>query len=103
LGLDGELLGVVVHSGLVLGRSGDVVAAIRRIMHSPEGWPWTPLSWLATSMPKPQVDKSTQQRPTDGLRKRPNGRTAAAQHDSEAATQWEGTAAAERHHGGRRP
>ena len=28
------------------------------------------LSWLATSMPKPQVAENTQQWPTDGLPKR---------------------------------
>ena len=71
---DGKLLGVVVHSGLVLGRSKDVVAPFDGSRHSPEGWPWTPSSWLATSMPKPQADESTQQRPTDGLRRQPNGR-----------------------------
>lgn len=34
---DEELLGVVVHSGLVLARSQDVVAALRRITAFPEG------------------------------------------------------------------
>ena len=40
-----------------------------------EGWSWMPSSWLATSVPKPQADESTLQRPNDGLRKRPSGRT----------------------------
>ena len=34
---DEELLGVVVHSGLVLARSQDVVAALRRITAFPAG------------------------------------------------------------------
>jgi hypothetical protein len=34
---DDELLGVVVHSGLVLARSQDVVAALRRITAFPAG------------------------------------------------------------------
>src|SRR5215203_3974434 len=37
MGPDEELLGVVVHSGLVLGRSKDVVVAIRRITAFPGG------------------------------------------------------------------
>jgi hypothetical protein len=37
LGPDEELLGVVVHSGLVLGRSKDVVVAVRRITAFPSG------------------------------------------------------------------
>ena len=37
MGPDEELLGVVVHSGLVLGRSDDVAAAIRRITAFPSG------------------------------------------------------------------
>ena len=34
---DEELLGVVVHSGLLLGRNEDVVAALRRITAFPGG------------------------------------------------------------------
>ena len=37
MGPDGELIGVVVHSGLVLGQSKDVVAAVRRITAFPGG------------------------------------------------------------------
>jgi hypothetical protein len=37
LGPGEELLGVVVHSGLVLGRSKDVVVAVRRITAFPGG------------------------------------------------------------------
>jgi hypothetical protein len=37
MGPDEELLGVVVHSGLVLGRSKDVVVAVRRITAFPSG------------------------------------------------------------------
>src|SRR5688572_30331857 len=37
LGPDEEFLGVVVHSGLVLGRSKDVVVAVRRITALPGG------------------------------------------------------------------
>ena len=37
MGPDDELLGVVVHSGLVLGRRKDVVAALRRITAFPTG------------------------------------------------------------------
>ena len=37
MGPDDELLGVVVHSGLVLGQRKDVVAALRRITAFPQG------------------------------------------------------------------
>lgn len=37
MGPDAELLGVVVHSGLVLGRTKNVVVAVRRITAFPAG------------------------------------------------------------------
>jgi hypothetical protein len=78
---DEELLGVVVHSGLVLARSQDVVAALRRITAFPAG-----LSLDAVVLAREVHAQAADRRE----------REATAQQESKAAAQWEGTAAAER-------
>jgi hypothetical protein len=75
LGPDQELLGVVVHSGLVLGRSKDVVVAIRRITAFPGGLALDTVVLARDIHAEPPVGESRRLRPTDGLRKRPSGRT----------------------------
>jgi hypothetical protein len=99
MGPDKELLGVVVHSGLVLGRNKDVVVAVRRITAFPTG--------LALDMVVLARDIHAQaagRRAHAAAVHRRAAETAqqadeaAAQQDSEAAAQREGTASAERHH-----
>ena len=75
MGPDEELLGVVVHSGLVLGRSDDVAAAIRRITAFPSGLALDTVVLAARSTPKPPADESMRQRPNDGPRKQPSSWT----------------------------
>jgi hypothetical protein len=99
LGPDGELLGVVVHSGLVLGRSKDVVAAVRRITAFPGGLALDTVV-LARDIHAEAAGRrahaaTAQRRATETAQREDE---AAAQRDSEAAAKWEGTAAAERHH-----
>jgi hypothetical protein len=99
LGPDRELLGVVVHSGLVLGRSKDVVAAVRRITAFPAG-----LALDTVVLARDIHAEAAGRREHAATARRRAAETAqredeaAAQHDSEAAAQWEGTAAAERDH-----
>ena len=99
LGPDGELIGVVVHSGLVLGQSKDVVAAVRRITAFPGG-----LALDTVVLARDIRAEAAGRREHAATAKRRAAETAqredaaAAQDDSEAAAQWEGTAAAERHH-----
>jgi hypothetical protein len=98
LGPNGELLGVVVHSGLVLGRSRDVVAAVRRITAFPRGLALDTVV-LARDIHAEAADRrehaaTTHRRAAETAQRE---HKAAAQHDSQAAAQWEGTAAAERH------
>src|SRR5919202_1473974 len=96
---DEELLGVVVHSGLVLARSQDVVAALRRITALPAG-----LSLDAVVLARDvhaeaagrREHAATAHRWAAGTAQRED--EAAAQRDSEAAAQREGVAAAERRH-----
>jgi hypothetical protein len=99
MGPDGELLGVVVHSGLVLGRNKDVVAALRRITAFPNGLALDTVV-LARGIHAQAADRrahaATAHRRAAASAQRED--EAAAQHDSEAAAQWEGAAAAERHH-----
>ena len=78
---DEELLGVVVHSGLVLARGQDVVAALRRITAFPAG-----LSLDAVVLARAVHAEAANRRE----------REATAQQESTAAAQWEGAAAAER-------
>jgi hypothetical protein len=99
LGPDGELLGVVVHSGLVLGRSRDVVAAVRRITAFPGGLALDTVVLArdihAEAAGRREHAATTHRRAAETAQREDK---AAAQHDSQAAAQWEGTAAAERHH-----
>jgi hypothetical protein len=96
---DGELLGVVVHSGLVLGRSRDVVAAVRRITAFPGGLALDSVV-LARDIHAEAAGRrahaaTAHRRAAEAAQREDE---AAAQHESDAAAQWEGTAAAERHH-----
>jgi hypothetical protein len=99
MGPDEELLGVVVHSGLVLGRSKHVVAALRRITAFPTGLALDTVV-LARGIHAQAAGRrqhaATAHRQAAATAQRED--EAAAQHDSEAAAQREGTAAAERHH-----
>ena len=98
MGPDGELLGVVVHSGLVLGRSRDVVAAVRRITAFPGGLALDTVVLArdihAEAAGRREHAATTHRRAAETAQREDK---AAAQHDSQAAAQWEGTAAAERH------
>jgi hypothetical protein len=94
---DEELLGVVVHSGLVLVRSQDVVAALRRITAFPAGLSLDAVV-LARAVRAEAADRrereATTQRRTQAAERR--AREATAQQESKAAAQWQGAAAAER-------
>jgi hypothetical protein len=94
---DEELLGVVVHSGLVLARSQDVVAALRRITAFPAGLSLDAVV-LARAVHAEAADRrereATTQRRTQAAEQRE--REATAQQESKAAAQWQGMAAAER-------
>jgi hypothetical protein len=97
MGPDDQLLGVVVHSGLVLGRSKHVVAALRRITAFPTGLALDTVV-LARDINAQAAGRrqhaATAHRQAVATAQRED--EAAAQHDSEAATQREGAAAAER-------
>jgi hypothetical protein len=99
MGPGDDLLGVVVHSGLVLYRRKDVVAAVRRITAFPEGLVLDTVV-LARDVHAEAAGRrehaATAHRGAAGTAQRED--EAAAQHESEAAAQWEGTAAAERQH-----
>jgi hypothetical protein len=99
MGPDNELLGVVVHSGLVLGRSKHVVAALRRITAFPAGLALDTVV-LARDIHAQAAGRRTQAatvyRRAAATAQRED--EAAAQHQTEAAAQREGTAAAERQH-----
>jgi hypothetical protein len=99
MGPEGELLGVVVHSGLVLDRRKDVVAALRRITAFPRG-----LALDAVVLARGVHAQAAGRRQHAATAHRRAAATAqrndeaAAQHDSEAAARREGAAAAERQH-----
>jgi hypothetical protein len=99
MGPDEELLGVVVHSGLVLGRSKDVVVAVRRITAFPGGLALDTVVLArdihAEAAGRREQAASAHRRAAEMAQREDE---AAAQHDSEAAAQREGSAAAERHH-----
>jgi hypothetical protein len=99
LGPDEELLGVVVHSGLVLGRSKDVVIAVRRITALPSGLALDTVVLArdlhAEAAGRREQAASAHRRATEKAQQEDE---AAAQQDSQAAAQREGTAAAERHY-----
>ena len=97
LGPDEELLGVVVHSGLVLGRSKDVVVAVRRITAFPGGLALDTVV-LARDIHAEAAGRREQAASAHRRAMAQREDEAAAQHDSEAAAHREGTTAAERHH-----
>lgn len=94
-----ELLGVVVHSGMVLGRSPGVVVALRRITAFPAG-----LGVDAVALARGVHAEAAGRREREATAQRRAGNTAqrqdeaAAQRQSEAAARSEGMAAAEREH-----
>ena len=96
---DEELLGVVVHSGLVLVRSKDVVAAVRRITAFPKG-----LSLDTVVLARGIYAEAAGRREHAATAQRWMAEAAQlddeaeAQHDSEATARREGIAAADRHH-----
>jgi hypothetical protein len=83
MGPDEELLGVVVHSGLVLGRSKDVVVAVRRITAFPGGLALDTVV-LARDLHAEAAGRREQ--------------AASAHRRAAEMAQREGSAAAERHH-----
>ena len=99
MGPDEELLGVVVHSGLVLGRSDDVVAAVRRITAFPRGLALDTVVLArdihAQAAGRREHAATAQRRAAETAQQQDE---AAAQHDSETAAQRDGMAAADRHH-----
>jgi len=90
---------VVVHSGLVLGRSKDVVVAVRRITAFPGGLALDTVVLArdihAEAAGRREQAASAHRRAAEMAQREDE---AAAQHDSVAAAQREGTTAAERHH-----
>jgi hypothetical protein len=99
MGPDDELLGVVVHSGLVFGRSKNVVAALRRITAFPTGLAVDTVvlaRGIHAQAAGRRVDAATAHRRAAAMAQRED--EAAALHESEAAIHREGTAAAERQH-----
>jgi hypothetical protein len=99
LGPDEQLLGVVVHSGLVLGRSKNVIAAVRRITAFPTG-----LALDTVVLARDIQAEAAGRREHAAATHRQAAETAqredeaAAARENMAAAQREGTAAAERHH-----
>jgi hypothetical protein len=99
MGPDDELLGVVVHSGLVFGRSKNVVAALRRITAFPTGLAVDTVVLardIHAQAAGRRADAATAHRRAAAVAQQVD--EAAAQYESEAAAQREGTAAAERQH-----
>ena len=99
MGPDEELLGVVVHSGLVLGRSDDVVAAIRRITAFPSGLALDTVVLArdihAQAAGRREHAATAQRRAAEAAQQLDE---AAAQYDSGTEAQRDGPAAADRHH-----
>jgi hypothetical protein len=94
---DDELLGVVIHSGLVLARGADVVAALRRITAFPAG-----LSLDAVVVARDVHAEAAYRREREAAAQQEAGAAArrdaeaAAQQERQDAAQWEGEAAAGR-------
>jgi hypothetical protein len=91
MGPDEELLGVVVHSGLVLGRNEDVVAALRRITAFPGG-----LALDTVVLARDIYAEAAGRRAHAATARRQAAEM--AQREDEAAARREVIAAAERHH-----
>ena len=87
---DEELLGVVVHSGLVLGRSKDVVVAVRLITAFPSGLALDTVVLArdlhAEAAGRREQAASAHRRATETAQQEDE---AAARQDSEAAARWE--------------
>jgi hypothetical protein len=94
---DDELLGIVVHSGLVLGSSKGVVAALRRITAFPAGLTLDAVVVArgvhAEAAARRQHEAMLQRQAEAGAR---HEHEAAAEQESEAVAQREGEAAARR-------
>jgi hypothetical protein len=99
LGPDEQLLGVVVHSGLVLGRTENVVAAVRRITAFPAG-----LALDTVVLARDVHAEAAGRREHAAAAHRRAAETAqredeaAAEQENMAAARREGAAAAERQH-----
>jgi hypothetical protein len=96
---DEQLLGVVVHSGLVLGRSKNVVAAVRRITAFPAGLALDTVVLardIQAEAAGRRADAAAAQRRAAETAQRED--EAAAAQQNLATAQREGPAAAERHH-----
>ena len=97
MGPDEELLGVVVHSGLVLGRSKDVVVAVRRIT----AFPGLALDTVVLARDIHAEAAGRREQAASAHRRAAELAqgvdVAAAQHEWVAGAQREGTTAAERH------
>jgi hypothetical protein len=96
---DADLLGVAVHSGLVLGRSPGVVAAVRRITAYPAGL-GLDVVVLAHGVHAEAAGRRERQardhRAADAASQHED--EAAARREREVAARWEGEAAAGRQH-----
>jgi hypothetical protein len=94
---DEELLGVVVHSGLVLARGADVVAALRRITAFPAGISLDAVVVArevhAEAAGRREREVAAQQQAGAAARR---GAEAAAQQQRQETARWEGDAAADR-------
>jgi hypothetical protein len=99
LGPDEELLGVVVHSGLVLGRSKNVVVAVRRITAFPTGLVLDTVVLAraihAEAAGRREHAAAAHRRAAERAQREDE---AAADQDTMAAARREGAAAAERQH-----
>lgn len=99
MGPDQELLGVVVHSGLVLARSTGAVVALRRITAFPAGLSLEVVV-LARDVHAEAADRraraATVQRQAEAAARRED--ETRAQRESETAAVWNSRAAAERAH-----
>jgi len=99
MGPDEELLGVVVHSGLVLARSTGAVVALRRITAFPAGLNLDVIV-LARDIHAEAADRraraATAQRQAEATARRED--ETRAQQASEAAAEWNSRAAADRAH-----
>jgi hypothetical protein len=99
LGPDEQFLGVVVHSGLVLGRSKNVVVAVRRITAFPAGLALDTVVLArdihAEAAGRREHAAAAHRRAAETAQREDE---AVAAQENTAAARREGTAAAERHH-----
>ncbi len=99
MGPDEQLLGVVVHSGLVLGRTRNVVAAVRRITAFPAGLALDTVVLArdvhAEAAGRRELAAAAHRRAAETAQREDE---AAAEQENMAAARREGAAAAERQH-----